>query len=73
MAVKFLTELFNKILTSKEMPGEWRNVLVQVIKNKRDMQNCSNYRGIKLMSHSMKLWEHVVEARLRREVEICKQ
>ncbi|KAK3573200.1 hypothetical protein QTP86_015121, partial [Hemibagrus guttatus] len=34
---------------------------------------CSNYRGIKLMSHTMKLWERVVEARLRKVVEICEQ
>ncbi|KAK3523817.1 hypothetical protein QTP70_010429 [Hemibagrus guttatus] len=37
------------------------------------MQSCSNYRGIKLMSHTMKLWERVVEARLRKVVEICEQ
>ena len=74
MAVKFFTRLFNKILTSEEMPGEWRrSVLVPIFKNKGDVQNCSNYRGIKLMSHSMKLWERVVETRLRKEVEICKQ
>ncbi|KAK3510913.1 hypothetical protein QTP70_025546 [Hemibagrus guttatus] len=36
-------------------------------------QSCSNYRGIKLMSHTMKLWERVVEARLRKVVEICEQ
>ncbi|KAK3548617.1 hypothetical protein QTP70_015563, partial [Hemibagrus guttatus] len=29
--------------------------------------------GIKLMSHTMKLWERVVEARLRKVVEICEQ
>ena len=37
------------------------------------MQSCSNYRGIKLISHTMKLWERVVEARLRREVTISVQ
>ena len=48
-------------------------MLVPIFKNKEDVQNYSNYRGIKLMSHSMKLWEYVVETRLRREVEICEQ
>ncbi|KAK3563927.1 hypothetical protein QTP86_006213 [Hemibagrus guttatus] len=38
-----------------------------------DVQSCSNYRGIKLMSHTVKLWERVVEARLRKVVEICEQ
>ncbi|KAK3557177.1 hypothetical protein QTP70_024696 [Hemibagrus guttatus] len=72
-AVEFLTSLFNRVLESERMPEEWRSVLVPIFKNKGDMQSCSNYRGIKLMSHTMKLWERVVEARLRKVVEICEQ
>ncbi|KAJ8347031.1 hypothetical protein SKAU_G00284320 [Synaphobranchus kaupii] len=65
MAVAFLTRLFNNILESETMPEDWRrSVLVPIFKNKGDVQSCSNYRGIKLISHSMKLWETVVEARL---------
>jgi hypothetical protein len=30
-----------------------------------DAQSCTNYRGIKLMSHTMKLWERIIEHRLR--------
>ncbi|KAK3532754.1 hypothetical protein QTP86_028122 [Hemibagrus guttatus] len=59
---------------SERMPEEWRrSVLVPIFKNKGDVQSCSNYRGIKLMSHTMKLWERVVEARLKKVVEICEQ
>ncbi|KAK3560556.1 hypothetical protein QTP86_010961 [Hemibagrus guttatus] len=73
-AVEFLTSLFNRVLESERMPEEWRrSVLVPIFKNKCDVQSCSNYRGIKLMSHTMKLWERVVEARLRKVVEICEQ
>ncbi|KAK3517285.1 hypothetical protein QTP70_002580 [Hemibagrus guttatus] len=73
-AVEFLTSLFNRVLESERMPEQWRrSVLVPIFKNKGDMQSCSNYRGIKLMSHTMKLWERVVEARLRKVVEICEQ
>ena len=69
-----LTRLFNKILESERMPEEWRlSVLVPIFKNKGDVQSCGNYRGIKLMSHTMKLWERVVEARLKGEVMICEQ
>ena len=32
---------------------------------KGDVQSCSNYRGITLISHTMKLWERAVERRLR--------
>ncbi|KAK3541095.1 hypothetical protein QTP86_013354 [Hemibagrus guttatus] len=73
-AVEFLTSLFNRVLESERMPEEWRrSVLVPIFKNKGDVQNCSNYRGIKLMSHTMKPWERVVQARLRKVVEICEQ
>lgn len=32
----------------------------------RDIQNHANERGIKPMSHTMKLWERVIDQRLRR-------
>ncbi|KAK3532175.1 hypothetical protein QTP86_009196 [Hemibagrus guttatus] len=73
-AVEFLASLFNRVLESERMPEEWRrSVLVPIFKNKGDVQSCSNYRGIKLMSHTIKVWERVVAARLRKVVEICEQ
>jgi hypothetical protein len=35
--------------------------VVLIYKNRGDIQSCTNYRGIKLMSHIMKLYERVVE------------
>ena len=53
------------------MPEEWRrNTLIPIYKNKRDIQNCRNYRRIKLTSHTMKLWKRVIEHRLRKETHI---
>ena len=74
LAIDFLTRLFNKIFKDERMPDEWRrSVLVPIFKNIGDVQSCSNYRGIKLISYTMKLWKRVVEARLRREVKISEQ
>lgn len=42
-------------------------VLVPIVKDKSDVQSC-DCSGIKLMNHSMKIWERAVEGRLRREV-----
>ena len=73
-ALEFLTKLFNRTMESERMPEAWRkSVLVPIFKNKGDAQCCSNYRGIKLISHTMKLWERVVEKRIRREVTFCEQ
>ena len=56
------------------MPDEWRkSVLVPFYKGKGDIKECGNYHGIKLMSHTMKLLERVIEARLRKEVRVAEQ
>ena len=50
-------------------------VLIPIYKNKGDVNvhSCRNNRGIKFMSHTLKLWERIVDARLREEVPICEQ
>ena len=59
---------------SERMPEQWRDsIMIPMFKNKRDVQSCSNYRGIKLISHSMKLWERVVDRRLRSELTFGEQ
>ncbi|GJR45109.1 retrovirus-related pol polyprotein LINE-1 [Tanacetum coccineum] len=69
--VKWLTCLFNKIFFGAKMSDEWRlSEVIPIYKNKDDMQACSNYRGIKLLSHTMKLWERVIERRLKRETRV---
>jgi hypothetical protein len=73
VAIVWLTKLFNIIFRSNKMPDEWRrNILVPIFKNKWDMQSCTNYQGIKLMSHTMKLWEGIIEYRLRRVTNVTK-
>ncbi|XP_015158910.1 uncharacterized protein [Solanum tuberosum] len=69
--IKWLTGLFNVIFKTAKMPEEWRwSTMVPLYKNKGDIQNCNNYRGIKLLSHTMKIWERVVEMRVRKGVSI---
>lgn len=63
----WLTRLFNKMLKGDTMPEEWRSsYVIPLYKGKGDVQECKNYRGIKLLSHTMKLWERVIEGRLRK-------
>ncbi|VFQ74434.1 unnamed protein product [Cuscuta campestris] len=65
----WLTKLFNVILRTAWMLDEWReSLLVPLFKGKGDIQSCENYRGIKLLSHTMKVWERVIEYRVRKEV-----
>ena len=74
VALEFLTKLYNRTMESERMPEEWRDsILMPIFKNNCDVQSCSNCRGIKLISHSMKLWERVVERRLRSELTFSEQ
>nr|GEX52692.1 hypothetical protein [Tanacetum cinerariifolium] len=69
--VKWLTCLFNKIFLSAKMPDEWRlSEVIPIYKNKGDAQACSNYRGIKLLNHTMNLWGRVIKIRLRKETRV---
>jgi Reverse transcriptase (RNA-dependent DNA polymerase) len=73
IAIVWLTKLFNIIFRSNKMSDEWRrSILVPIFKNKEDIQSCTNYKGNKLMSHTMKLWERVIEHRLRKLINVSK-
>jgi hypothetical protein len=73
VAIVWLTKLFNLIFRPNKMSDEWkRSILVPIFKNKEDMQSCTNYRGIKLISHTMKLWERITEHRLRGVTNVTK-
>ncbi|XP_059310063.1 uncharacterized protein LOC132061229 [Lycium ferocissimum] len=54
--LEWLTGLFNVIFKTAKMPKEWRwSTMIPLYKNKGDIQSCNNYRGIKLLSHTMKV------------------
>ena len=70
VGLDWLSELFNVIFRTVRMPSEWRtSTVIPLYNDKGDVQDCNNYRG-KLLSHTMKLWERVIEGRLRKEVAI---
>ncbi|XP_009783965.2 uncharacterized protein [Nicotiana sylvestris] len=54
--LEWLSRLFNVIFRTKNMPVEWRwSTMIPLYKNKGDIQSCNNYKGIKLLSHIMKV------------------
>ena len=69
--LKWLAKLFNVIFRTAKMPREWRfSTVIPLYKNKGDIQDYNNYKGIKLLNHTMKLWEMVIEKRLRKDISI---
>ena len=63
--IDMLWDLMQGICGQEKIPTEWRDgVVMPVYKEKGDIQDCGNYRGIKLMSHTMKIWERIIDGRL---------
>ncbi len=58
-------KMFNKILDTGVMPSEWSvGTIVPLYKNKGDIQDVSNYRGITLLSCMGKLFTSILNERL---------
>ncbi|KAK6735583.1 hypothetical protein RB195_018663 [Necator americanus] len=52
-------------------PNIWQtSVTVPVWKGKGDIADCTSYRPIRLLCHTMKIFERVLEARLRKIVSV---
>ena len=72
--ITFLCEMMNKICEEEHIPEAWqKSILIPIYKNKGDIMPCGNYQGIKLMSHSMKLYERTIVGKLRRLVNISEE
>ena len=68
--VVFLEKELNEVITSG-IPPSWRlSELTPLFKGKGSILKCSNYRGIKLLSHTLKLLERIIDQRLRNIVEL---
>ena len=72
--IDILWLLMKKIMDSEKIPEIWReSLLIPIFKEKGDIQCCENYRGIKLMSHTLKVFERIMDGRLRQQVFIGRQ
>ena len=66
-----LCKLFNSIMITETIPSAWRDsVLVPIFKEKGDIQEGKNYRGIKLLTHTFKIWERVLDRQVRECMDI---
>ena len=69
--VKEITRALRKVQRDGEMPREWgESFTVPIYKGKGDALSCNKYRGVRLLEHGMKIWEKILEERLRKLVKI---
>ena len=71
IGVSVMVELCQRVLDGKGMPDEWQaSVLVPIFKGKGDVRSGNTYLGAKLLEHAMKIFERVLERRIRELVNI---
>ena len=69
--VDMFLDLLQKIFEQEKMLEEWRNsLIVPIFKKKEGIQDSGNYRGINMMSHTIKIWERIVDRRMSEETSI---
>ena len=62
-------DLLRSLWDNGVTPDDWSKDILCPIYKKGDKTDCSNYRGIVLMSHPMKVYERILAERLRVHVE----
>ena len=57
--------MFNIAYRSESVPLDWQRGVICPLFKKGDKTSCDNYRGITLLSHAGKLYNRIIERRLR--------
>ena len=64
-----LTEIFRQVWESKQVPEAWKTGLIFKLAKKGDLGDCSNWRGITLLSLTSKVFSRIVMTRLKAALE----
>ena len=66
-----MREVLNEVWKTGRIPEEWtRSEIVPIFKNKGDILDCKQYRGIKLLEHGLTILKRVLDKRIRRDTEV---
>ena len=69
--VKQMTTVLQNIMLTEKCPSEWsHSTTIPIFKGKGDPLQCGKYRGLRLLEHGMKVWEKILDGRLKSIVNI---
>jgi hypothetical protein len=57
-------KLINSIWNKEELPEQWKESIIVPIYKKGDKTDCSNYRGLSLLSNTYKILSNILLSRL---------
>ena len=66
LGIAEMTEALRKIASEGRIPDSWKNsTTIALYKGKGDALDCSKHRGLRLLEHGFKIYEKVLEGKLR--------
>ena len=66
-----MISLFNCILKEKRIPSKWdTSVIVNCLKHKGEATERGNYRGLKLLGHTLKIFERIIKKEIRKVIDV---
>ena len=69
MVLTYLTNIFNNILRTKQIPDSWDEAKIVILFKKGDPKDIKNYRPIRLLSHSYKIFTRLLQTRIERTLD----
>ena len=69
MVLTYLTNIFNNILRTKQIPDSWHEAKIVILFKKGDPKDIKNYRPISLLSHSYKIFTRLLQTRIERTLD----
>ena len=70
IVLTYLTNTFNNILKTKQIPDSWHEAKTVILFKKGDPKDIKNYRPIKsLLSHSYKIFRRLLQSRIERTLD----
>jgi hypothetical protein len=57
-------KLINSVWNKEELPGRWKESIIVPVYKKGDKTDCSNYRGISILSTAYKILSNILLSRL---------
>lgn len=67
--IQWLHRILGVIWKENKVPDEWKKGIIIPLFKKGSRKKCTNYRGITLLSHCLKIMEKIIEKRLRKILE----
>ena len=69
IVLTYLTNIFNNILKTKQIPDSWHEAKIVILFKKGDPKDIKNYRPISLLSHSYKILTRLLQTRIERTLD----